>query len=37
MTIGGWGFGFASMMPCAVGEADGGVEKGWAADVEDEA
>src|SRR5215472_7623962 len=33
MTIGGWGFGFASM-PCAVGEADGGVEKGWAADVE---
>src|SRR5215469_10331752 len=33
MTIGGWGFGFASM-PCAVGEADGRVEKGWAADVE---
>jgi len=33
MTIGNCGFGFASM-PCAVGEADGGVEKGWAADVE---
>jgi len=32
ITIGGCGLGFGSM-PCAVEEADGGVEKGWVADA----